>query len=287
MSATRITNTQEIIDYYKYCEVDYSIVWHLKNHMSMHYGYWEPETKRLRDALHLMNQKLAEYAEITPSDHVCDAGCGVGGSAVFLAKTFGCRVHGITLSENQVLTSRENASRQGVEHQVAFSQRNYLDTQFPSETFDIVWAIESVCYAGDKEDFLAEAYRILKPGGRLAIADFFREKIEPRTEDDILMRRWVKSWAIPDYAVTVEFEEKMRRVGFEDHHIRDITPKVYPSIKRLYQAFFPGFLLTYLLQFLGIRNKLQTANTWSTYYQYHAYKRNLWRYNMVTARKPI
>jgi len=95
----------------------------------------------------------------------------VGGAAVFLARSFGCRVHGITLSARQVETCRRNAARYGVDHLTHFDRRDYLATGIADESFDVVWAVESVCYAFDKADFLREAIRLLRPGGRLVLAD--------------------------------------------------------------------------------------------------------------------
>ncbi len=57
---------------------------------------------------------------------------------------------------------------------VKFEQTNYLNTGYPAESFDLVWAIESVCYANNKKEFLQEAFRLLKKGGRLIVADFFK-----------------------------------------------------------------------------------------------------------------
>ena len=85
---TSIIENQNIVDYYDNCQVDYSIVWHLNTHLSLHYGFWDETTKRLRHALIKMNDVLAEKIEIKSSDRVLDAGCGVGGSSMYLAKKY-------------------------------------------------------------------------------------------------------------------------------------------------------------------------------------------------------
>lgn len=282
---TATINEEEIVAYYENCDVDYEIVWHLKSHMCMHYGYWEKDTRRLRQALNMMNQKLAEHANITSSDRVLDAGCGVGGASIYLAKNIGCQAHGITLSEKQVAACRQNAVANGVSQQTSFDRQNYLSTNFPDASFDVVWAIESVCYAYDKKDFLKEAYRVLRPGGRLVVADFFSEPLEPGSPEAELMDKWTDTWAIKSYAETEEFSRKAEESGFQNIVTRNVTDKVLPSIKRLYYSFFPGIVITKVSQFFGFRNKIQTANTWSTWYQYQAWKKGLWRYNIVTAEK--
>ncbi len=279
-------NENEIVAYYDNCEVDFRIVWHLKTHHSMHYGYWEKGTRRLRQALNLMNRKLAELAKISPVDKVLDAGCGVGGAAIYLAKNFGCRVHGITLSEKQVHSCRRNARFQGVDNLTEFDRRNYLCTGFPDHSFDVVWAINSACYASEKMDFLREAYRILRPGGRLVVADFFSVPLKKGSPEARLMDKWTNTWAIKSYEVTEVFHQKMREAGFRDATVKDVTEQVLPSIKRLYYYFFPGIVITAISQLLGKRSPLQTANTWSTYYQYKAWKKGLWQYNFFSGEKP-
>lgn len=74
-----------------------------------------------------------------------DAGCGVGGSSIFLASTLGCRVTGITLSEREVEQATDNAKQKGVAALVDFKAMNYCATNFPDTSFDVVWGCESIC----------------------------------------------------------------------------------------------------------------------------------------------
>ncbi|QIP16974.1 methyltransferase domain-containing protein [Spirosoma aureum] len=279
-------NEQEIISYYDDCQVDYEIVWHLKSKMCMHYGYWDKTTRRLRDALTNMNRKVAEFARIAPGETILDAGCGVGGMSIFLARQYRCQTVGITLSEKQVRTATENASRHDVALNCRFERQNYLTTTFPDNSFDAVVGLESICYAYDKADFLREAFRVLKPGGRVMIADFFSNGVLPDTDEARLMQKWTATWAIKSYADNNEFWETLSAVGFVNCQQQNVTDHVVKSIRRLYYSFFPGVIVTKLLQWVGIRNQTQTDNTWSTRYQYKAYQQNLWQYRFYCAEKP-
>lgn len=280
-----LLNEAEIIDYYDHCEVDYALVWQLDEVMCMHYGYWNENTPHHRSALQMMNKMVAEAAQIRPGQYVLDAGCGVGGPSIYLA-SIGCKVEGITLSAKQVNTCRENAARFKLEDRIHFSEQNYLSTSFEDNTFDVVWAIESVCYAWDKLDFAKEAFRVLKPGGRLVVADFFSQPVEEGSHKASLMHKWTDSWAIKSYATINQFSDDLINAGFKSVKNRDITSHVTPSIRRLYLSFFPGIVTTKVAEWIGVRNKIQTKNTWSTYYQYKAHRLDLWRYCIFSAQKP-
>ena len=156
---------------------------------------------------------------------------------------------------------------------------------FPDATFDVVWAIESVCYAWDKADFTKEAFRVLKPGGKLVVADFFSTPVQPGSPEDMLMKKWTDSWAIKSYATVNEFQNALSVVGFQNIRDQDITQHVTPSIRRLYLSFFPGLITTTVAEWIGARNSIQTKNTWSTYYQYQAFKKHLWQYHIFSAQK--
>jgi cyclopropane fatty-acyl-phospholipid synthase-like methyltransferase len=272
---------QSIIDYYENCDRDYKLVWHLNSHMAMHYGYWETGTKRLRDALTGMNRKMAEVAKVKSSDYVLDAGCGVGGSSIFLAENFGCSAKGLTLSSKQVNEASANALRKNVTDRVSFEVQNFCNTNFADATFDVIWATESVCHVPEKADFLKEAYRLLKPGGRIVVADFFRT----RNISDYWMRQWAHSWAVAEFEKDDLFPAKAESCGFNHIEMRNISARVTPSVKRLYYYYFPGVICDRVLRILGFRNSIHRENMRSTLYQYKSFMQGSWQYYLFYAEK--
>jgi tocopherol O-methyltransferase len=276
----------EIVEYYETCSLDYRINWRLDACKCLHYGYWDPSTRSFDEALVNTHRVMAMRAGIRGGERVLDAGCGVGGAVLYLAREHGCRVVGVTLVPSQVEAAIRNAQAAGVGALVGFEQRSYLDTRFPAGSFDVVWAIESSCYAPDKADFFAEAWRLLRPGGRLVVADFFRSGDPMSARERRMMERWEASWAIPAYAEWDAFALLCREAGFADVLLTDDTWAVRPSARRLYQRFWPGLAVSALAYPLGVRSRLQTDHVFSAWWQWRLLEKGLWRYGFLSARKP-
>jgi ubiquinone/menaquinone biosynthesis C-methylase UbiE len=160
-----------------------------------------------------MNEVMMMAAGIKATDKVLDAGCGIGGSSIFLASTLGCKVTGITLSERQVQQATGNAKQKGIDELVDFRTINYCATDFPDESFDVVWGCESICYADSKEQFIKEAFRLLKPGGRLVVADGFVSDFE--NNDNPIIRQWLDGWQVNYLESPKRFEMFMQQSGFK------------------------------------------------------------------------
>ena len=276
---------EDISRYYDLSEVHYRRVWNLDKSRSLHYGYWDESVKNFDEALLNNNKVLADYAEIKDGEKVLDAGCGVGGSSIWLAKEKNCQVIGISLNERQVKKANAFACQYGLTGKVLFEQKDYLNTAYPSNFFDVVWAIESVCYANDKGIFLKEANRILKHGGRLIIADFF-ETNNLRSQDAALVTKWANGWAINSFATAEDFDLKLKANGFENIKWFDATEAIMPSAKKLYRSYFLGSLGAKLYQlFKPNASDPGKRNVQNAYLQYKTLKKGLWKYQIVKAVK--
>jgi cyclopropane fatty-acyl-phospholipid synthase-like methyltransferase len=275
----------DISRYYDLSEVHYRKIWKLDRSHSLHYGYWDSSVKNFHEALLNLNKILAEIAEIKKGENILDAGCGIGGSSIWLAKERNCRVTGISLNEKQIAKANTLAKTFGVTEKVFFEKKDYSNTFYPADSFDIVWAIESVCYADDKSEFLKEAYRVLKPGGRLIIADFFKKKGLNQPETD-QVKKWAACWAINDFATKEEFEDKLKETLFEDLAWLDATDAIMPSAKKLYRSYFLGIIGAKFYQLFNHHaTELGKNSVRSAYLQYYTLKRGLWKYQIVKAVK--
>jgi len=278
-------SSQQIIDYYDNCDIDYKLIWDLDKSYAMHFGYWDEKVKNFPQSLQRENEILAEKAKIKSSDVVLDAGCGVGGSSIFLAKKFGCKVIGITLSKKQVEQATKNAERNGVANNTEFLVMDFENITFSDNKFDVVWAIESVCHANSKKNFLEGINRILKPGGRLIIADGFAVKENLNSNEKDIMQKWLTGWGVNFLEKIDNFEKFLADTGFQKISFLDITDRVMPSSKRLYKYSFPAMFLGKVAEFLKIRTKNQTGNVVAARYQYKALLKNLWKYGIFCAEK--
>ncbi|HYC40464.1 MAG TPA: methyltransferase domain-containing protein [Chitinophagaceae bacterium] len=274
---------KRIVDYYAATEHAYRDSWDLDRSLAIHYGYWDEQVRNFPASLRRMNEVMMLRAAIGESDYVLDAGCGVGGSAIFLAKTVGCRVTGISLSERQIKQARQNASVQGLQDRLDFAVMDYCNTAFPAESFSVVWGCESICYAQDKKSFIHEAARLLRKGGRVIVADGFVSEIEYNHHPHV--RRWLDGWQVNYLETPQRFSEMLRDAGFGQINYGDISRYVVRSSRRLLTYYFLANLYLWWrrLRFAPPASQVQKGNISACRHQYVALKKGLWQYGMVSA----
>lgn len=277
----KIFTPQDVCNYYDETESHFRIWWKMNTSMGLHYGIWEKGIKSFSDAILNTNAILLKMGEIKESDVVLDAGCGVGGSSIFLAKNLGCKVTGITLSEKQTKTASKFAEQHGVGHLVSFHAMDYTKTSFPDNTFDVVWAVESMQTAVDKLDFFHEVKRILKPGGRVVIADWFKS-YDYSFNEKKSMRMMNNYWAISDVLSVNEFSTKAEMEKFLLVQNKDVTKQVAPSVRRLFIAAYFGMYVSFFYNIFVKKTGYFSRNHYKTgIAQLIAFYKNLWTYNLL------
>ncbi|HMK20429.1 MAG TPA: methyltransferase domain-containing protein, partial [Chitinophagaceae bacterium] len=212
--------------------------------------------------------------------------CGIGGSSIFLAEKLGCHVTGISLSEKQINKAKDLAVKKNVDIKVDFKVMNYCATSFADESFDIVWGCESICYADDKNQFIKEAWRLLKPGGRLVVADGFVTDF--KNNDHPIIRSWLDGWQVNYLESPERFQKFMQSAGFKDISFSDISKFTVHSSKRLYKFYFLAnlYLAWKTITFSNRATEKQKKNIAACKHQYDGMKNGLWQYGLTVGTKP-
>lgn len=115
---------------------------------------------------------LASKARITRESRVLDIGSGLGGAACYLAKTHGCRVTGLDVTEVSYSEAIKRSKARRLDHLVDFKLGSGLDIPFRANTFNVVWGLDAWAHVTDKDRLIGECGRVLEPGGTIAFTDW-------------------------------------------------------------------------------------------------------------------
>ena len=160
----------------------------------------------------LATERLARLASFAPGTRVLDVGGGLGGPARTLAAELGCQVTVLDLTEEYCQVGAMLTVRTGLQDRVRFKHGSALDMPFEDASFDVVWTQHSAMNIAAKEQLYAEIYRVLRPGGRLAMHEIVAGPVQPI--------HFPVPWA-PDAAISFlrpaeEIRTILQRAGFTE-----------------------------------------------------------------------
>ena len=168
---------------------------------------------------------------------------------------------------------------------VDFQLMDYTQTSFPDESFDVIWACESVSSAEDKTRFIKEAYRLLKKGGRLIMSDCFLTS-DGQSDPHNWIKKWGHTWAVANLSSTESFVKNLSQAGFGSTRVDDYTQAVQRSAKHMYRASLLAATPSELYKIINPRVSRFARNHYKCgIYQYKGLKAKLWEYKVILSVK--
>lgn len=199
-------------------------------------GYWKT-AQTIDEACEDLALLVAETAAIGPADEVVDVGFGFADQDMLWVQRFAPkRIVGLNVTPSQVELGRKRVQERGLSDRIELLEASATDMPLPTCSFDKVVGVECAFHFDTRERFFAEAFRVLRPGGRLVLADIIRAAPDARPFRRMMQaNNWkffLKKYAVPEANSDSHesYRAKLERQGFVGARITSIREQVYPGL---------------------------------------------------------
>ncbi|MFC7340078.1 methyltransferase domain-containing protein [Saccharopolyspora griseoalba] len=205
-------------DYYNSEDAD-NFYYHVWGGNDIHVGLYETPEQDIDTASRRTVERMASKLEITPETRILDIGAGYGGAARYLAKTYGCKVACLNLSEVENRRNVEFNRAEGLDDLIEVKDGSFEDIPFQDNAFDVVWSQDAILHSGDRPRVLEEVARVLSAGGSFLFTDPMAA--DSAKKDDlgpILDRLNLDSMGSPGF-----YRRELARLGLQNFEFDDLT----------------------------------------------------------------
>lgn len=273
-------------EYYDKCTKYYTWFWYDKESLGMHYGFWDRDTKSRKEALINQYREIINLIHPEPNELILDAGCGVGGASIWLAKKTKAKFIGIASSIKQLELANKYAKKHGVSEYVKFYRQDYFRTNFKDETFDKIFAIESFCHSyPDSLNLFNEMYRILKTGGKIFMSDGILLRHPKDNDEQKLFKEWCSGWKLNGLNTIDEIIYAFRKAEFKNIEFIDKTESIKRSSNQIYLGGMIGRPFLKVLRIFRLISLIELKNVNAIINQKSLFEKGIMGYGIFYAEK--
>jgi tocopherol O-methyltransferase len=212
-------NSSDVALHYDELDCFYREIW--GEHV--HHGLWLTGRERPEQAVIQLVDLVVQKAGLKPGSTVCDVGCGYGATARMLAREHGAKVTALTISPAQHEFAR---TKEPGSENPRYLLCDWLKNDLPSESFDVVIAIESSEHMPDKPAFFQQAFRVLRPGGKCVVNAWLAREGASGLENHLLLEPVCREGRMPSMGTVEDYKALFQAAGFEFDSYQDLTRQV-------------------------------------------------------------
>ncbi|NEQ62548.1 MAG: methyltransferase domain-containing protein [Moorea sp. SIO4A1] len=229
------------------------------------YGIYKSSDEPIHDASKRTVETIAQTLEnLAPNSRVIDLGAGYGGAARYLAKTYGCSVCCLNLSERQNQRNRQLNQEQNLAHLVEVTQGSFEDIPYPDNSFNIVWSEDAILHSSDRTQVFEEIKRVLQPGGEL----IFTDPMQKETCPPGLLQPAFDRLRIKDMGSYRFYSQTAQELGFEELHFIDLSENVPIHYRRFGEEVRERYQEVVRITSTELADKtLKSIEPWIEYYE--------------------
>jgi tocopherol O-methyltransferase len=250
----------------------------------VHHGFWRTGRETAVEAVEQLVELVAAEAGIGPGCAAVDVGCGYGATARQLAARHGARITGVTITPAQFRYAESATPGDNPRYFL----RDWLANGLPDAAFDAAYAIESTEHMEDKGRAFAEAFRVLRPGGRLVVCAWTAADRPRPWHERHLLEPICREGRLPAMGTEADYRTLLAAAGFAVEGVADVSRQVRRTWgvcarRTVAKIFTDRSARAYLLS-AASRNRvflLTVGRIWL------AYRTGAMRYLVWRARKPV